>query len=115
MASAGLDGVLRVWNFAKRTKRGEIAVGSPVGRLAHHPSTGLVALACDDLVIRMFDVEALRSVRRFRGHTDRVTDLQLSEDCRWLLSASMDNTIRVWDVPGESGIRGKGDVFSSFF
>eukprot|EP00983_Pelagomonas_calceolata_P121690 1160824-Pelagomonas_calceolata.AAC.6 len=30
---------------------------------------------------------------------DRVTSLQLSADCRWLLSASMDGTLRVWDVP----------------
>ena len=44
--------------------------------------------------------QAMRVVRRFRGHTDRITDLQLSDDCRWLLSSSMDNTLRVWDVPG---------------
>lgn len=44
--------------------------------------------------------QALRLVRRFRGHTDRISDLQLSADCRWLLSASLDNTVRVWDVPG---------------
>lgn len=101
VASAGLDGVLRVWDFSQREKRGEVAVGSAVAKMVHHPGTGMVALACDDLVIRMYDVEAMRSVRRFKGHTDRVTDLQLSEDCRWLLSASMDNTLRVWDVPGE--------------
>lgn len=38
-------------------------------------------------------------VRRFRGHTDRITDLQASQDCRWLISASMDGTVRVWDIP----------------
>lgn len=31
--------------------------------------------------------------------SDRITGLQLSEDCRWLLSSSMDGTLRVWDVP----------------
>ncbi len=75
-------------------------VGVPISRLCHHPTTGLLAAACDDLVIRMYDVEARRLVRRFRGHTDRISDLQLSADCRWLLSASLDNTVRVWDVPG---------------
>lgn len=30
---------------------------------------------------------------------DRITALQMSADCRWLLSASMDGTLRVWDVP----------------
>jgi len=100
VASAGLDGVLRVWSFSKRTLQKEIPVGSAVAKMAHHPSTSLVALACDDLTIRMYDIEAMRLVRRFNGHADRVTDLQLSEDCRWLFSSSMDNTVRVWDVPG---------------
>ena len=38
-------------------------------------------------------------MRQFRGHTDRITDLQISQDARWLLSSSLDGTIRVWDVP----------------
>ena len=41
----------------------------------------------------------MRSVRRFRGHKDRITDLAIAQDARWLLSASLDGTVRVWDVP----------------
>lgn len=40
-----------------------------------------------------------RIVRRFRGHTDRVTDMAFSSDARWLLSAAMDGHVRAWDVP----------------
>ena len=46
-----------------------------------------------------YDIEAVRSVRQFRGHTDRITDLRMSADARWLLSSSLDGTLRVWDVP----------------
>lgn len=101
LVSAGLDKKVRVWDFVKRTMKGEIAVGSVINRVAYHPGTGLLAAACDDLVLRMYDVEALRLVRQFKGHTDRITDLQLSKDCKWLFSTSMDNTLRVWDVPGK--------------
>ena len=38
-------------------------------------------------------------MRQFRGHTDRITDLHMSADARWLLSASLDGTVRAWDVP----------------
>ena len=38
-------------------------------------------------------------MRRFPGHADRVTALQLSSDARWLLSAGMDGALRVWDLP----------------
>lgn len=41
-------------------------------------------------------------VRRFKGHKDRVTGVVISQDARWLLSSSMDGTVRVWDVPAAS-------------
>lgn len=60
--------------------------------------SGLLATVSDDLVIRIYDVVALRMVRKFEGHNDRVTDLCFSEDGKWLLSSSMDGTLRIWDV-----------------
>lgn len=32
-------------------------------------------------------------------HSDRLTDVAISSDCRWLLTAGMDCTLRVWDIP----------------
>jgi U3 small nucleolar RNA-associated protein 21 len=52
----------------------------------------------DDFIIRVFDVVASRLVRKFEGHTDRITDLCFSEDGKWLLSSSMDGSLRIWDV-----------------
>jgi len=49
-----------------------------------------------------YDVEAVRMVRRFKGHRDRVTGVVISQDARWLLSSSMDGTVRVWDIPAAS-------------
>lgn len=59
---------------------------------------GLLAMAADDFVIRLFDVVALRMVRKFEGHSDRITDLCFSEDGKWLLSSSMDGSLRIWDI-----------------
>lgn len=47
----------------------------------------------------MSATQAMAQVRRFDGHSDRITDLQVSEDCAWLLSSAMDGTLRVWDIP----------------
>lgn len=30
--------------------------------------------------------------------------MQISADCRWLLTASLDGTVRCWDIPGELGL-----------
>ena len=29
-----------------------------------------------------------------------MSDMQISADCRWLLSSSLDGTVRCWDIPG---------------
>ena len=44
-------------------------------------------------------MEATRLVRRFQGHRAAITDLQLSSDSRWLLVATADGHVHVWDVP----------------
>lgn len=62
------DGALRVWDFKKQSVVSEIALGCGASHLALHPGNGLAAVAGSDLVIRMFDVEAARLVRRFPGH-----------------------------------------------
>ncbi len=46
-------------------------------------------------------LQAARLVRQFRGHTAPICDMQISADCRWLLTASLDGTVRCWDIPGE--------------
>ncbi|PRQ36966.1 putative transcription factor WD40-like family [Rosa chinensis] len=55
-------------------------------------------LLANDLIIRLFDVVASRMVRKFEDHTDRVTDMCFSEDGKWLLSSSVDGSLRVWHV-----------------
>lgn len=46
-----------------------------------------------------FDVETGRRVRTFVGHRDRITDIGVSQDGKWLLSSSMDASLRIWDIP----------------
>ena len=60
-----------------------------------------IAAFCQSLLVACcrYDVEALRQVRQFKGHKDRVTGLVVSQDAKWLLSSSMDGTVRIWDVP----------------
>lgn len=50
------------------------------------------------MIIRLFDAVSERMVRKFEGHTDRITDVCFSEDGKWILSSSMDGTLRIWDV-----------------
>ncbi len=85
------------------------------GSQFYRPSD-LIALRCDDLSIRVVDIETKKLVRELWGCAGQITDfvrsslafavlLQLtncqcfSNDGRWIIAASMDSIIRVWDLP----------------
>ncbi|XP_073271083.1 U3 small nucleolar RNA-associated protein 21 homolog [Primulina huaijiensis] len=98
MISAGYHGDVKVWDFKGRDLKSRWEIGSSLVKIVYHRYNGLLATVADDLVIRLFDVTALRIVRKFEGHADRITDVCFSEDGKWLLTSSMDGTIRIWDV-----------------
>ncbi|XP_042436738.1 WD repeat-containing protein 36-like isoform X1 [Zingiber officinale] len=98
MISAGYNGDIKVWDFKGRELQSSWNVGKHIIKLVYHRTNGLLATVAEDMVIRLYDVVALRMVRKFEGHNDRITDLCFSDDGKWLLSSSMDGTLRVWDV-----------------
>ncbi len=80
-----------------------------------HRDSGLLAASCDDLVVRLVDVETRRVVRELRGFKGRILDTVrsslgcsvssidysqcFSPDSRWLIASSLDSTIRSFDIP----------------
>ncbi|OMO94083.1 hypothetical protein CCACVL1_06188 [Corchorus capsularis] len=98
MISAGYHGDIKVWDFKGRELKSTWESGGAIVKIVYNRLNGLLAIVTDDLLISLFDVVALRMVRKFEGHTDRITDLCFSEDGKWLLSSSMDGSLRIWDV-----------------
>ncbi|XP_020672729.1 WD repeat-containing protein 36 [Dendrobium catenatum] len=98
MISAGYQGDIKVWDFKACKVKSRLEVGRSVTKMVYQRTNGLLATAADDMVLRVFDVLSLLMVRKFEGHTDRITDLCFSDDGKWLLSSSMDGSLRIWDV-----------------
>lgn len=100
LVSCSLDGTVRVREFNDAAAAAVVfEVGSPATRLELHRDSDLCAVAADDLVVRLYDIETGRLVRRFAHQTHRVTDLAFSPDGRWLLAASADGRLRCYDIP----------------
>ncbi|MCO5584789.1 hypothetical protein L7F22_038721 [Adiantum nelumboides] len=96
--SGSYDCHVKVWNFKGGKEKSRWYLGSPLVKLTFNRGSGLLATVSDDLALRVYDILTAKLVRMFEGHNDRVTDMCFSEDGKWLLSSSMDGTIRIWDV-----------------
>ncbi|XP_066516110.1 WD repeat-containing protein 36 [Hoplias malabaricus] len=100
--STGADKLLKIWKFkSKELLHTDSLPASPASTLLHRES-GMFAIALDDFTISILDLETKRIVRRFSGQRGQVNDMTFSPDGRWLIIASMDCTIRTWDLPSGS-------------
>ncbi|KAI9782568.1 MAG: hypothetical protein M1839_004812 [Geoglossum umbratile] len=99
--SCGLEGKLKFWDFATGQLVDEIdwsSATSTAGLRYHRPSD-LIALSCGDLKIRVVDTETKKVIRELRGCVKEINDFCFSNDGRWIIAASADSIVRVWDLP----------------
>ena len=99
LVSSGLDGTLRFWDFKTHALLEVLQVGVGIAQLEQARDSELLAAACDDFVVRVYDMTTRKLVRRLSGHITHISDLCFSRDGRRLVSASVDATVRVWDLP----------------
>lgn len=83
----------------------------PIEWLRYHDESSLIAVALEDFTVVLIDLDSRKIVRRFEGHNARLTDACFNPESRWLVTASMDCTIRVWDIPSSNLI----DIFQVHF
>ncbi|MBN3310749.1 WDR36 protein, partial [Amia calva] len=97
--STGADRTLKIWKFKSKELLHSTALSSPPAALLLHRDSGMAAVALDDFTALIVDIETRRIVRRYSGHCGQINDMAFSPDGRWLITASMDCTIRTWDLP----------------
>ncbi|KDQ61049.1 hypothetical protein JAAARDRAFT_152054 [Jaapia argillacea MUCL 33604] len=94
-----LDGTINFFDFHTATLETTIVLPSAAVSITLQRDSGLLGVVCDDLVVRIVDVESRKVVREMSGFRGRVLDIAFSPDSRWLVTTSLDSTIRTFDIP----------------
>ncbi|KAL1464100.1 hypothetical protein WDU94_003779 [Cyamophila willieti] len=99
--SGGSDQTVKVWHFRLTGKAPlrNLKVDSGISFFRTHQESSMLAICLDDYTINIVDIDTCTIVRKLSGHNGQLTDADFSPDSRWLITASMDCTIRVWDIP----------------
>jgi WD40 repeat protein len=104
LASAGLDGTLRVWETGAAGRQVAALAGGQVGALrslAWSPDGRRVAAGGDDGVVRIWDTASPEAPpAELAGHQACVWSVAWSPDGRRLVSAGGDATVRLWEPDG---------------
>jgi U3 small nucleolar RNA-associated protein 21 len=101
LISCSLDGKVKFWEFGSGNLVDEIdwfPMASITGMRYHAPND-LIALASDDLSIRVVDIVTKKTIRELWGCQGAINDFCFSNDGRWIVAASKDCVVRVWDLP----------------
>lgn len=99
--SGGVDNYVKFWNFKGNTTTtvATLKLSDSILIFRGHRESSMLCVALEDFSIYIIDYDTKKVVRKFTGHTAPITDACFSPDSRWLITASMDSTIRTWDIP----------------
>lgn len=99
--TCSLDGKVKFWEFLTGNLLEEInwAPMTGITGCRYHAANDLIAFSCDDNSVRVVDIETKQTIREFWGCQGKINDFIFSNDGRWIVAASQDAIIRVWDLP----------------
>nr|XP_055041501.1 mitogen-activated protein kinase-binding protein 1-like [Misgurnus anguillicaudatus] len=94
------DRSIRVFNISsgkqKRSYKGSERDDGSLLKIEMDPSGVYVATSCSDKSIALFDFRTGECLASVFGHSDIISSLTFTDDCRHLISASGDSCIIVW-------------------
>ena len=113
-ATAGYDGLVKVWDLAARTSKHDLKKHKGwVRSLDFSPDGAKLATAGEDGTVVVWDTATGAEVKTIAAHAGAVTSVAFSRDGATLASGGGDKLVKLWDVAAgtEKGkLEGHGDV-----
>jgi Prp8 binding protein len=98
LASVGDDCVVNIWDLRKRKSAMSFKDNYQLTAVSFNKTSDQVMVGGIENTINVWDLRRGSKYLSLMGHTDTITGLSLSPDGHHLLSNSMDNTLKSWDV-----------------
>ncbi|KAI9826081.1 MAG: hypothetical protein M1832_000530 [Thelocarpon impressellum] len=103
VASGGLDHKICLWDLNGGGKKLEIDVGEGENTAkgsvyALSVNEGILASGGPESIVRVWDPRTGKRITSFVGHTDNVRDVLINQDGDTIITASSDQTVKVWSV-----------------
>ncbi|KAI9803378.1 MAG: hypothetical protein M1833_000896 [Piccolia ochrophora] len=103
VASGGLDHRICLWDLNGGGERLQINVGDEEKTAKGSVYTmgvggGLLASGGPESIVRVWDPRTGKRVTKFVGHTDNIRDILVNEEGDVIMTASSDQTVKVWSV-----------------
>lgn len=99
--SGGTDELINVFDIAKCRQLGNMGGSvhtSTITSLAVSDEHGLILSGCEDGQIAITRMKDFKTLRSFKGHKSSVLGLSIHPSGKVAVSASTDNTLRMWDL-----------------
>lgn len=103
VASGGLDHKIRVWDLNGAGEKLQIGVGedesSAKGSVYALSVRGsIMASGGPESIVRLWDPRTGKRITKFVGHTDNIRNILINEAGDTIMTASSDQTIKVWSM-----------------
>lgn len=103
VASGGLDHKIKVWDLNGGGEKLQIDIGKPennkIGSVyALSASESIMASGGPECIVRLWDPQSGKRITNFVGHTGSVRDILINQDGNTVMTASSDQTIKIWSI-----------------
>eukprot|EP01100_Stratorugosa_tubuloviscum_P010251 TRINITY_DN437_c0_g1_i1.p1 TRINITY_DN437_c0_g1~~TRINITY_DN437_c0_g1_i1.p1 ORF type:complete len:419 (-),score=169.64 TRINITY_DN437_c0_g1_i1:65-1321(-) len=97
-ASCAEDNEIKIWDFLSAREQAKISDRSNVKCLAWHPQRALLVSGSRDKYIAFWDPKTSKPLAQLNCHMDIVTRVKFNFNGNWVLSASKDRKIKLFDL-----------------